>query len=189
MAGVITILFMWSDWLLTIAQEKERKNHYFKHYQGYPHNTIEGNPYLQKAISKQPILYARHLIVSLIIGGLVAFALLKIPPQYDLFFLSYVWGIFLIVDSQHLSNLFGYWASRKGIHGQLKIHLRTSLLIQSGRYLSMTLFLFILALFTQSEIIYGVCLAAFTSSLRQFIWLKRTPPFDEDKKNQEVSSQ
>jgi len=42
--GFITMLLMWSDYFLTLLQEKERKEHYSQHYQSYPVNTIEGNP-------------------------------------------------------------------------------------------------------------------------------------------------
>lgn len=31
--GLITFLLMYSDWLLTIMQEKERVKHYSEHYQ------------------------------------------------------------------------------------------------------------------------------------------------------------
>jgi hypothetical protein len=30
--GLVTMLLMWSDYLLTLVQEKERKEHYSKHY-------------------------------------------------------------------------------------------------------------------------------------------------------------
>ena len=66
--GLITVLLMWSDWLLTIAQEKERQNHYFKHYQSYPVNTIEGNPAFQNIITKKKIINPKHFTAALIIG-------------------------------------------------------------------------------------------------------------------------
>ncbi len=30
--GIVTFLLMWSDWLLTILQERERSLHYAEHY-------------------------------------------------------------------------------------------------------------------------------------------------------------
>jgi len=51
--GLITILLMYSDWLLTIVQETERKDYYYKHYQSYPINTIEGNLILRDAVTKK----------------------------------------------------------------------------------------------------------------------------------------
>ena len=50
--GLFIMLLMWSDYLLTLLQEKERKEHYYKHYQSYPINTIEGNPAFIEAVSK-----------------------------------------------------------------------------------------------------------------------------------------
>jgi hypothetical protein len=39
--GVVTFFLMWSDWLLTISQERERQLHYSEHYESYPINTID----------------------------------------------------------------------------------------------------------------------------------------------------
>lgn len=176
--GLITFLLMYCDWLLTIAQEKERIKHYYKHYQSYPVNTIEGNPILQKAVSKMKIIDLRHFIVAVIVGSLIAY---DIPhesmPRKELF-LGFVWGLTLIVNTQHLSNLIGYKAGRKGIHGKLWIHQQTGLITQSGRYLSTSLFLLILSVLTGSLFLYGVTIAGFISAARQFIWMFKVPKIE-----------
>ena len=133
--GLITMLLMLSDYFLSLAQEKERKEHYSKHYQSYPINTIEGSPAFQEAVSKLQIINPRHLIATVIISIGIPFFLFFIPDIYREIFLGYVWGLFLIVITQHLNNLIGYRVSQKGVHGKLLLHQRTGLLIQSGRYL------------------------------------------------------
>ncbi len=178
--GFITFLLMWIDWLLTIAQEKERKEHYYKHYQSYPINTIEGSPAFQKGVAKQQLINTKHFIASVIIGTAVSFVLMLIPLAFSELFIGYVWGLFIIVITQHLNNLFGYIASRKGLHGKLFLHQRTAYLVQSGRYFSIAIFLLILSILSNSEIIYGITISGFTSALRQFIWLRKIPKIDKN---------
>lgn len=178
--GFITFLLMWIDWLLSIAQEKERKEHYYKHYQSYPVNTIEGSPAFQKGVAMQQLINTKHFIASVVIGIVVSFALVLIPNTFSELFIGYVWGLFIIVITQHLNNLFGYVASRKGLHGKLFLHQRTAYLVQSGRYFSIAIFLLILSILSNSEIIYGVTIAGFTSALRQFLWLRKIPKIDKN---------
>ena len=178
--GLITFALMQLDWFLTLSQEKERKGHYFKHYQSYPINTIEGKPSFQNSVAKTQYFNPKHLIASVIIGTGVAFALIFIPPKFGALFIGYVWGMFLIVCTQHLTNLTGYIASRKGLHGKLLLHQRTGYLIQSGRYFSIAVFLLILSILSGSQIIYGVTIAGFTSSARHLILLKKVPEIDQN---------
>lgn len=178
--GIITFFLMWIDWLLTIVQERERKEYYYQHYQSYPVNTIEGNPALQKGVLKRQIVNPKHFIAAIVIGAITGFALTQIPGYLGDVFLGYVWGIFLIVLNQHLSNLLGYRAGRRGVHGKLWMHQRTGLRTQSGRYLSITVFLFLLSVLSGSYFIYGVTLAGFTSAIRQWIWLRKVPQIAKD---------
>ena len=179
-SGVITFLLMWSDWLLTIVQEKERAGHYFEHYQSYPTNTIEGHPAFQSAIPKRQLIDPKHFIAAFAIGTVVSVMLMVIPKMWCELLLGYVWGLFVIVDTQHLSNYIGYRASRQGIHGKLWMHQRTGYLVQSGRYFSTALFLLVLSILSGSVVIYGVTIAGFVSSLRQLIWLKRIPKIEKE---------
>jgi hypothetical protein len=178
--GIITFVLMQIDWLLTLSQEKERKEHYFKHYQSYPINTIEGSPAFQDSVAKLKYLNPKHLIASVIIGIIVTFTLILIPPRFSALFIGYVWGMYLIVCTQHLTNLTGYMASRKGLHGKLILHQRTGYLIQSGRYFSIAIFLLFLSILSGSEIIFGVTIAGFTSSLRHLLLLRKVPKIDQD---------
>ncbi len=191
LCGLITIMLMGIDWLLTIAQENERQKHYFRHYQSYPINTLEGNPALQNAVNQKKVIYSRHLIAGLIVGTIVGLAVAWIPDQWGDLLLGYVWGIFLIVIMQHLSNLIGYYAGRKGIHGQLWIHQRTSYLIQAGRYFSITVFFLVLSILSPSHFIYGVTIAALSSTIRQLKWMKTVPmigPDDDDEYDKSISN-
>jgi hypothetical protein len=178
--GIITFVLMQIDWFLTLSQEKERKKHYFKHYQSYPINTIEGSPAFQDSVAKLKYLNLKHLIASVIIGIIVTFTLVLIPPRFIALFIGYVWGMYLIVCTQHLTNLTGYMASRKGLHGELILHQRTGYLIQSGRYFSIAIFLLFLSILSGSEIIYGVTIAGFTSSLRHLLLLRKVPKIGQD---------
>jgi hypothetical protein len=173
--GLITFILMCIDWALTILQETERKEHYFKHYQSYPINTIEGSPSFQSGVAKRRFINPKHFIASMIIGTAVSFVLMLIPRGFSALFIGYVWGLFIIVCTQHLNNLFGYRASRKGLHGKLCLHQRTAYLIQSGRYFSIAILLLTLSILSGSEIIFGVTIAGFTSALRQIIWLRKVP--------------
>ena len=177
--GLITVLLSWSDWLLTIAQEKERKVHYYEHYQSYPINTIEGHFAFQNEVTKQQLINPKHFTFAVIIGIIAGFSLTIIPKEFREIFIGYIWGLYLIVDTQHLNNLLGYRASRKGIHGKLWMHQRTGFLIQSGRYTSIALFLLLISILSGSQIIYGITIAGFVSALRQLIWLRKVPPIDE----------
>ena len=174
--GIVTFVLMQLDWYLTLSQEEERK----KHYQSYPINTIEGKPSFQNNVAKLQYFNPKHLIASVIIGIVVSIALIVIPPKFGSLFIGYVWGLFLIVCTQHLTNLTGYIASRKGLHGKLFLHQRTGYLIQSGRYFSIALFLLILSILSGSEIIYGVTIAGFTSSIRHLILLKKVPEINQN---------
>ena len=179
-SGFITILLMWSDWLLTIAQEKERAEHYFEHYQSYPTNTIEGHPAFQSSIPKRQLISPKHSVAALVIGTVVSIMLMTIPRMWCELLLGYVWGLCAIVDTQHISNWIGYRASRQGIHGKLWMHQRTGYLVQSGRYFSIALFLLVLSILSGSVVIYGVTVAGCVSSLRQLIWLRRIPKIEKD---------
>jgi len=179
-SGFITVLLMWSDWLLTIAQEKERVEHYFEHYQSYPTDTIEGHPAFQSSIPKRQLINPKHFMAALAIGTFVSIMLMTIPRMWCELFLGYVWGLFVIVDTQHLSNLIGYRAGRQGIHGKLWMHQRTGYLMQSGRYFSIALLLLVLSVLSGSVVICGVTIAGFVSSLRQLIWLRRIPKIEKE---------
>ena len=74
-AGVVTFLLAWVDWLLTILQEQERQLHYADHYQSYPVNTIEGNQRYQSTVYAKRIVEPRHLIPALIMTVIVTVAL------------------------------------------------------------------------------------------------------------------
>lgn len=178
--GLITVFLMFIDWGLTILQENERQEHYFKHYQSYPINTIEGSPAFQNAVEKRRLLNPKHFIASVIIGTVVTLALIMIPRGFSALFIGYIWGLFIIVCTQHLNNLFGYIASRKGLHGKLYLHQRTAYLIQSGRYFSISILLLTLSVLSGSEIIYGVTIAGFTSAFRQIIWLRKVSLIDKN---------
>ncbi len=178
LTGVATFFLMWGDWLLTILQERERHLHYGDHYQSYPINTIEGSPLYQSSVKVRRIAEPRHLIPALILSVLVAYALVWIPENFQVAFIGYVWGLFLIVDTTHLGNIIGYWAGRHGLHGKQFLHLRTGYLIQMGRYLALTVFISLLAVFSASPFILGVAIAGMTSTIRQFLWLGRIPAID-----------
>lgn len=178
--GLITMLLMWIDYLLTLVQEKERKGHYSKHYESYPVNTIEGNPAIQESVAKLKIFNLRHFIATVIAGIGLPIALLFMPNLLYEFFLGFIWGMLLIVITQHLTNVLGYRASRRGLHGKLVLHQRTGLIIQSNRYMAIALFLFVLAILSDSLIIYGVTIAGFVSSLRLFMLSKKVVPIEKE---------
>src|SRR5512133_1295732 len=77
--GCATFVLMWSDWVLTIAQERERRLHYFEHYASYPVNTIEGHPLFQSAVKKRRVAEPTHMIPAVILSAIVAYALVWIP--------------------------------------------------------------------------------------------------------------
>lgn len=179
-AGLVTFLLMWSDWLLTILQERERQLHYAEHYQSYPVNTLEGNPLLQSTVTVRRIVEPKLLIPALILSALMAYVLVWIPRNFQVVFIGYVWGLFLIVDMTHLGNLIGYRAGRRGLHGKLFLHLRTGYIIQMGRYLALAAFLSLIAVCSASPFIAGVAVAGLTSAVRQLLWLRRMPAIDAD---------
>lgn len=176
--GAVTFLLMWSDWLLTILQERERHLHYAEHYQSYPINTIEGSPLYQSTVKARKIAEPKHLIPALLLSALVAFALVWIPQRFLVAFIGYVWGLFLIVDTTHVGNIIGYRAGRRGLHGKLVMHMRTGYLIQMGRYISLAIFLILLAALSASPFIAGVAFAGVTSAARQLLWLRRIPKIE-----------
>jgi len=177
--GVATFFLAWSDWLLTILQERERQLHYAEHYESYPLNTIEGNPLYQKAVTARRIVDLRHLIPVLILSAIVAFALVWIPVEFRAMLIGYVWGLYLIVDTTHLGNLLGYRAGRRGLHGKLYLHQRTGYIIQTGRYVALALFLILLAVCSASLFIVGVAIAGISSAARQLVFMRRIPAIDE----------
>jgi hypothetical protein len=178
--GLMTVVLMLGDWLLTVAQEKARVAHYAEHYQSYPINTIEGNPAFQGGIRKQQVLHSKQFIAAMVVGIGIAYAIPKISPGWREAWLGYVWGLFLLVCTQYVSNLIGYGAGRRGIHGKVWMHQRTGLMIQAGRYFSTTLLLLMLSLLSASPVMYGVTIAGFTSGMRQYLWMRKVPGLKED---------
>jgi hypothetical protein len=176
--GAVTFLLMWSDWLLTILQERERKLHYAEHYESYPVNTIEGSPLYQKAVTARRIAEPRHLIPALILSAIVAFALAWIPEIYRAVLIGYVWGLYLIVDTTHFGNLLGYRAGRRGLYGKLYLHQRTGYVIQMSRYIALAIFLILLAVCSASLFIVGVAIAGVSSAARQLVWMRKIPAID-----------
>ena len=178
-AGVVTFLLAWVDWLLTILQERERQLHYAEHYQSYPVNTIEGNPKYQSTVKARRLLEPRQLIPALIMTLIVTVALAWIPQDWRPLLLGYVWGLYLIVDTTHLGNLLGYKAGRHGLHGKIYLHQRTGYLMQMGRYSALSMFLILLAAASASLFVAGVALGGVSSAARQFLWMRKIPAIDE----------
>ena len=176
--GVVTFLLMWSDWLLTILQERERQLHYAEHYESYPVNTIEGNPLYQKVVTAKRIAEPRHLIPAMILSVVVAFLLVWIPENFRAVLIGYVWGLYLIVDTTHFGNLLGYRAGRHGLHGKLYLHQRTGYVIQLSRYIALAIFLILMAVCSASLFIVGVAVAGVSSAARQLVWMRRIPAID-----------
>ena len=176
--GVVTFFLMWSDWLLTIGQERERQLHYSEHYESYPINTIEGNPLYQKAVLARRIVDPRHIVPAAILSVVVALGLVWIPEEFRVLLIGYVWGLYLIVITTHVGNLLGYRAARRGLHGKLYLHLRTGYIIQMGRYVALTIFLIVMALCSASMFMLGVAIAGISSAARQLAGLRRTPAID-----------
>jgi hypothetical protein len=178
-AGVVTFLLAWVDWLLTILQEQERQLHYADHYQSYPVNTIEGNQRYQSTVTAKRIVEPRHLIPALIMTVIVTVALVWIPQDFRPLLLGYVWGLYLIVVTTHLGNLLGYRAGRHGLHGKIYLHQRTGYLMQMGRYFALSLFLILLAACSASLFIVGVAVGGVSSAARQLVWMRKIPAIGE----------
>ena len=174
--GAVTTLLMWVDWLLTTLQQREMVDHYSAHYQSYPVDTVEGNPLLQGSVKRSRVVDPRHLGVAIALGVAVGYVSTILDGATRELFVGYVWGLFLIVGTSHLSNLVGYRASRHGLHGKVHLHQRTGLLVQMGRYAAISIFVALLALASGSVFVAGVALAGITSSLRQLLWLRKVPP-------------
>ncbi len=178
-AGIVTFLLAWIDWLLTILQERERQLHYADHYQSYPVNTIEGNQRFQSTVTARRMIEPRHLILALVMTVIVTVALVWIRMEFRPLLLGYVWGLYLIVSTTHLGNLFGYRAGRHGLHGKIYLHQRTGYLMQMGRYLSLSVFLILLAACSASLFIVGVAVGGISSAARQLVWMRKIPVIAE----------
>ncbi len=151
-------------------------DHYAAHYQSYPVHTVEGNPLLQESVKRARVIEPRHIGVAIALGLAVGYVSTIVEGALRELFIGYVWGLFLIVGTTHLSNLIGYRVSRHGLHGKLYLHQRTGLLVQMGRYAATSAFVALLALASGSIFVAGVALAGASSSLRQLLWLRRVPP-------------
>ena len=98
-AGIITTLLMWLDWILTIAQEKERRSHYYDHYESYPVNTIEGNHIVRKDVEDLKVINPKHHLIAIGLGIFVWIFLKTVTSESGLIFIGFIWGIFLIVNT------------------------------------------------------------------------------------------
>lgn len=186
--GAITLVLMWGDWLLTVLQEREKRAHHDVHYQSYPIDTTEGSPLLQRAVRQARLASTRHLLIALVLSATVAAAFVFIPASWQPLYLGYTWGLFLVVGTAHLGNLLGYWASRRGLHGKLYVHQRTGYLIQAGRHFALTVLLIVLAAASASQFMVGLAVAGLTSTVRQFLWLRRVPALGAHDRPPEVAS-
>lgn len=180
LVGAVTFLLMWTDWLLTVLQEREKRTRHDTHYRSYPVDTTEGSPLLQRAVSEAKLIDMRHALTAAVVSIVVALAFMIISDAWRPIFLGYVWGMFLVVDTAHLSNLLGYLASRRGLHGRLYMHQRTGYLVQAGRHFALAVLLIILAVTSESLFVTGVAVAGMTLAARQLLWLRRLPAYDED---------
>jgi hypothetical protein len=179
-AGIATFALMWSDWLLTVWQQKERDAHGSDHTRTYPLDTIEGNPLVRSAVQKKHLFTARHVIAALLISAAVSLGLVYAPPIWRVPMLGYVWGLFLIVDTTHIGNLIGYRACRRGTHGQLWLHQRTAFLVQAGRYTALAILLLTVAALSGSPFVSGIAVAGISTVFRQLVWLRRVPAIASD---------
>jgi hypothetical protein len=134
-----------------------------------------------RGVLKKRNIDLKHLIISIVLSSVVAFSMKYISGSWQACFLGYFFGIFLIINMQHLQNITGYIASRKGLHGKLIMHQRTAYKIQSGRYFAVTVFLFILYAFSESLFILGVAIAGLVSGLRLILYTLRVPKLDNTK--------
>lgn len=180
LVAAVTFGLMSADWLLTVVQEREKRAHHDTHYQTYPIDTTEGNPLLQDEVSKAKFINLRHALIALVLSAAVALAFMFIPETIRPLYLGYVWGLFLIVGTAHMSNLLGYRASRQGLHGELYVHQRTAYRIQAGRHAAVAALLIVLAAATASLFMAGVAVAGVTSAGRQLLWLRRLPTYEMD---------
>jgi hypothetical protein len=178
--GIITTLLMWCDYFLTQIQIREVKRSYHKHYKSYPIDTIEGNTIIRKEVEKGKLFNYKHFIISIILG-IIVFLLFAIKNIGELY-VGIIWGFLIIVNIQHINNIIGYIASRKGLHGKLYLHLRTGYIIQSARYFSITILLMILSAITCSKFMYGITIAGILSSTRELLFMRRLPSLKEDEK-------
>lgn len=178
--GIATFALMWSDWLLTIWQQKERDAHSSSHTRTYPIDTIEGNPLVRSAVQKKRLFTRRHLTAAVLISLILPLGLSYAPPVWKMPILGYVWGLFLIVDCTHIGNLIGYRVCRRGTHGQLWLHQRTAYLVMSGRYAALAIFLLVVAVLAGSPFVTGLALAGISTVGRQFAWLRRVPAIGPD---------
>ncbi len=176
--AVVTFILMWSDWLLTISQERERQLHYSEHYESYPINTIEGSPLYQKAVLARRIVDPKHIVPAAILSVMVALSLVWIPEGFRVLLIGYVWGLYFIVITTHLGNLLGYRAARRGLHGKLYLHQRTGYIIQMDRYVALAIFLIVLSICSASMFMLGVAVAGVSSAARQLAGMRKTPAID-----------
>jgi hypothetical protein len=174
-AAIATFALVWSDWLLTIWQQKERDTYGSDHTRTYPLDTIEGNPLVRSAVHQKRWFTPRHLIAALPISAAVSLGLMYAPQAWRLPMLGYVWGLFFIADTTHIGNLIGYRVCRRGTHGLLWLHQRTAYLVQAGRYAALASLLVTLALISASPFLGGVAVAGVVSVFRQLVWLRRVP--------------
>lgn len=177
--GIATLILMLVDWCLTVLQHRERARHSANHYRSYPVDTVEGNPALQKAVKRGRLLEPKHFVVAVLVSALVAATVWWIPVAARPLLLGYVWGLFFIVSTTHLSNLIGYVGSRRGIHGRVWMHQRTGYLVQAGRYVGVTALLGALALCSESVFVIGAAVAGVTSTARQLVWIRKVPAIPE----------
>jgi hypothetical protein len=177
--GIATLTLMLLDWALTVLQHRERAKYSANHYRSYPVDTVEGNPSLRQTVSRGRFLEPRHFVVAVAVSAVVAVTVWWIPPVARPFALGYVWGLFFIVSATHLGNLLGYIGSRRGIHGQVWMHLRTGYFVQAGRYVGVTALLSALALCSGSAFVIGAAVAGLSSTARQLVWIRRTPAIPE----------
>ncbi len=180
--ALVLLLLMSLDWLLTVLTERARRLRYSGHNFTYPIDTMEGSPFLRAAVAKQRIVNAKHIIPALVLSAIVGYSLTLMPRDLRPAAIGYFWGLFLIVGSTHLGNLAGFRLGSRGIHGAVWIHLRTAYAIQMGRYAGLAFLLTLVALLSASAFTAGVAVAAITSTLRQLLWMSRSPKIGVDDK-------
>ena len=167
---------MLTDYYLTIVGAILYKRRYGQHIH---FETYEMNPQWQRSVSEQKWFEPRHLI-RVLISSVVIVALGESDMSEDSQWIGFLFGLFiglyLPIIGRHLTNILMFWDAIRHpeqISGEARIGHAFALRMSQYYAVPVALLLLVLALLTNTSVVWGACAGQLLLVFIHFGWSNR----------------
>lgn len=178
LTAIVWALVYASDYYLTILSAHLYRQAAAEHivFEG----SFELTPYYQKDVNAlrriSPRFFFAMGMFSLLLLGMWLLATLADSPQLLSFFFGLLIGMEGAIHLRHMRNLALFWHLTRGeqlVSGKIAYTRRLSLQLSAAEFVSVGVFLFLLALVSESWFVLGGGLSSINVGLRHWIWARR----------------